>query len=69
MRKQKDNVYELLSKDEDKNELCEKMIDKAIDEFVDRMKVLHKKFPKCGLGDTATDEAIVGAIYREIHQL
>jgi hypothetical protein len=62
------NDYELLGNDKDNAE-CSRLIDVAIEEFVERMKVLHKKFPKCGLGDTATDEAIAGVVYTNIHIL
>jgi len=36
----------------------DKMIDTALENCAKRIKEIEKKFPKAGIGDTATDECI-----------
>lgn len=45
----------------------EKKIDSLIVEFKEKLKKIEKEFPEAGIGDTATDEAIVSILYRVIH--
>lgn len=40
---------------------------KAIEKFRREVRSIDNKYPKSGIGDTATDEAIVNYVYSEIH--
>ncbi len=61
-----DNRYALLL-DNTPVEKATEAIDKAIKEFAKRIKTISKKYPTVGIGDTATDEEIVGEVYNAIH--
>jgi len=62
-----DNKYELLDDDARNNVAATKKIDKAIEQFTKRLVQISKQYPDVGMGDTATDEAIVSEVYSEIH--
>jgi len=39
----------------------------AINEFVSKYREIEQTYPEFGIGDTASDECIVGIIYDKIH--
>jgi hypothetical protein len=49
------------------NAACEKEISKVLNDAASKLSDLAKKYPECGIGDTATDEEIAGEFYGCIH--
>lgn len=76
-----ENPYELLQDEDDETEesltiptksninilKATQEIDKIIGEFAKKLARIAKKYPKVGIGDTGTDEAISNELYSTIH--
>ena len=60
------NKYNLLNIDSHINAECEREIDRLICEFRVKYLSLEDKY-NCGIGDTATDEAVAEEFYEVIH--
>ena len=60
------NIFSLIGSHKD-NVKASKEIKKAIKLFVLRINDIRTCYPEVGIGDTATDEAIVDKIYKEMH--
>lgn len=59
-----ENIYELLGN----IDVVTKGIEKLELAFNKGLRKLEKKYPDAGIGDTATDEAIVSSLYSLIHR-
>jgi len=80
MQKEKDNKYSLLNYHmddkmagrpvdyQDRNE-CNDSIDGLLKEFKEGLRKLEVRYPRAGIGDTATDECIAEEFYNVIHGL
>jgi len=62
----RENVFELFMDIPDYEDAAKELAN-IVFEFVEKYKAIKKKYPNVGLGDTATDEAIVDVIYDLIH--
>ncbi len=60
------NPYSLLS-DETDNANCTEEINNLLRKFKLGYDKVAKKFPKAGVGDTATDECVADVFYGVIH--
>jgi hypothetical protein len=58
------NNYQL---DSDCADSADRAITKALSKCAKKIQEIAKKHPKCGIGDTATDEAIADEFYAMIH--
>jgi len=79
MQKEKDNTYSLLNyhqEDEDdgkpvdykdRND-CTEAINNLLADFKEGLRKLEIKYPRAGIGDTATDECIAEEFYDIIHR-
>jgi len=62
----KENVFGLIG-DDSENQQATKLIKKSCNEFIKSIHNIKQQFPEVGIGDTATDEAIVDYIYHKLH--
>ena len=59
--------YSLLCDNKKDSVKCANEIDKAIKAFGKQLTLIDLSYPDAGIGDTATDEQIIDAIYDYVH--